>query len=232
MKMFTLDRAVEMCLELFTYYVEVYAYSMMSGELPAITYKIHRTEKNNDWTASIRLKNTLTISVFTCEIFIADIFALCRKCKMYLITEEVFRPVALFYMLHGLLQSKHADFTHDTNSDYESMMVGAGYSAYKFIKSHYQFTDPIEETVLEIVWFHSMIFTNNYKHAPRFIRVGDRIEQLQSDYNMHMKLYHTEAFRSAKRQKAQVNQVDEDGFIVLERKTQGGTKYFGKTEGI
>ena len=43
MKTFSLDQAADMCLELFDNYVETYAYSMMSGELPAITYLVHRT---------------------------------------------------------------------------------------------------------------------------------------------------------------------------------------------
>jgi hypothetical protein len=233
MKMFSLDQAADMCNELFDDIVCPYAYSMMSGELPAVTYMINRTESNDsDWTATVRLKNSLTISVFRCEVYIADILALCRRCKMWLVTEDIFKPTALFYMLHGLLQQQHMDFTHNTDADYESMMVGAGYSTYRFIKEHYDFTSEIEEIALDIIWYHSMIFTNNYKHAPRTIRVGDRIDQLQSDYAAYMNMYHPKAYRTAKKWKASVNQVDEDGFYVLERVTHGSTKYIGKTEGI
>lgn len=233
MKMFSLDQAADMCTELFEEYVEPYAYALMCGELPAISYIVHRTgSKDGDWTANIHLKNTLTISVFNCNIYIDDIFALCRRCKMWLVTEEVFKPTTLFYMLHGLLQTQHMDFTHDSEKDYESMMVGAGYSAYKFIKNHYEFTSDFERTVFDIIWYHSMILTNNYKHAPQYIRVGDRIDQLQSDYVAHMNLYHPKAYRTAKKYKASTNQVDEDGFIVLERITRGSTRYIGKTEGF
>ena len=66
MKTFSLDQAADICLEVFEEFVEVYAYSLMSGELPAITYLVHRTaSKDRDWTATIRLKNSLTISVFS-----------------------------------------------------------------------------------------------------------------------------------------------------------------------
>jgi hypothetical protein len=222
-----------MVLDLMNDYVLPCAYAMMSGELPAVTCKIYRTESNdNDWTASVHLKNTLTISVFRCEIYIADIISFCRRCKMYLVTPEVFKPVALFYILHGLLQMHNLDFKNDASNDFDSMMVGASYEAYKFIKSHYEFTDSLEKTVIDIVWYYSMILTNNYKHAPRTIRVGDRIDQLYSDYVANMELYHHEAWRSAKRQKAQTYQVDEDGFIVLERVTKGSTRYVGRSDEI
>lgn len=229
MKTFSLDQAADMCLELFDNYVETYAYSMMSGELPAITYLVHRTEsKDHDWTASIRLKNSLTISIFRCEIYIADILLLCRRCKMYLQTPEVFRITSLFYMLHALLQTQHMDFSTNTDKDFDSMMTGAGYSTYQFIKANYTFTDPIERIVLDILWYHSMIFTNNYKHAPRNQRVGDLIEDLQQQYASYMKQHHTNAFRMAKRYKSMTNQVSEDGFIVLEPKSTGRTEYVDK----
>ena len=87
MKTFSLDQAADICLEMFELYTEPYAYALMSGELPAITYLVHRTaSKDRDWTATIRLKNSLTISIFRCEIYIADILYLCRRCKMYLQT--------------------------------------------------------------------------------------------------------------------------------------------------
>lgn len=229
MKTFSLDDAANMCLELFEKYVEPYAYTMMSCELPAITYMVHRTEsKDHDWTATIRLKNSLTISVFRCEIYIADILLLCRRCKMYLQTPEVFRITALFYMLHALLQTQHMDFSTNTDKDFESMMTGAGFSTYRFIKANYEFTDPIEHITLDILWYRSMIFTNNYKHAPRNQRVGDLILDLQSQFAAYMKTYHHEAYRSAIRQKSMTYQINEDGFIVLEPKSAGKTEYIDK----
>ena len=117
-KTLSLDQAADICLEMFELYTEPYAYALMSGELPAITYLVHRTaSKDRDWTATIRLKNSLTISIFRCEIYIADILYLCRRCKMYLQTPEVFRMAALFYMLHALLQTQHMDFSTNTDID-------------------------------------------------------------------------------------------------------------------
>lgn len=231
MRMFSLDQAVTMSIELFDRYVAPYAESMMSGELPAVRFFVFKNEsRDKDWTATIHLKNTLTISMFRCEVYIQDILTLCRTCKMYLQTEDVFRPVALFYMLHGLLQTQHMDFTHNTDRDYDSMMVGAGYSTYRFIRSQYTFSTELERVALELVWYYSMIFTNNYKHAPRHILVGDKIRDLTEDYNALMMTNDktAEAYRSAKRQKAQTHLVDSDGFIILEPKTKGRTNYMGR----
>lgn len=232
MKLFTLDTAVEICTTLFDDYVEPYAYAVMSGELPAITYMIYRTgSKDKDWTASIRLKNTLTISVFRCEVYVDDILRFCRYCKLYLVTESVFRPAALFYMLHGLLQTQHMDFHSNVNLDYESMMSGAGFAAYQFMKEHYKFTDVLEHITLNSVWYHSMILTNNYRYAPKDQRVGDLIAEITDEYDDYMRVHHYEAYRTAKRNKAQMNLVDSDGFIRLEPATTGQVKYVDKTKG-
>lgn len=224
MKTFSLDDVVTMCTSIFDCYVEPYAYAVMSGELPAITYMVHRTgSKDHDWSANIRLKNTMTISVFRCEVWIDDILSFCRTCRLYLITEDVFRPVSLFYMLHGLLQSQYMNFDNDIESDYESMMVSAGHNAYQFMKEHYQFHSEIERRVLDIVWYNSMILTNNYKYAPKQCLVGEILNELHGTYEHYMFENHAEAYRTAKRMKAQTSQVDEDGFFVLERITNGHT---------
>lgn len=226
MKTFTLDRAVDLCTTLFDKYVEPYAYAVMSGELPAITYMIHRTgSRDRDWTATIHLKNTLTISVFRCEVYIDDILRFCQHCKLYLVTEHVFRPAALFYMLHGLLQTQHMDFHSNVNLDYDSMMSGAGYASYQFMKEHFEFQDIIENITLNILWYHSMVLTNNYKYAPEDMLVGDIIKELNEEYVMYMTRHHREAFRTAKRYKAQMNLVDSDGFIRMEPTTNGNVRY-------
>ena len=65
MRMFSLDQAVTMSIELFDRYVAPYAESMMSGELPAVRFFVFKNEsRDKDWTATIHLKNTLTISMF------------------------------------------------------------------------------------------------------------------------------------------------------------------------
>lgn len=226
MKTFSLDRGVELCSQLFNEYVEPYAYALMSGELPAITFMVHRSgTKDGEWTATVRLKNTLTISVFRCEVWMDDIFNFCRNCKMWLITEEVFASVSLFYMLHGLLQTQYMNFETDVNTDYDSMMSGAGYGAYKFMKSHFPIHSTDGRLALELVYYKSMVLTNNYKHAPKLTRVGDLINDYWDDYEYYMLQNYYHAYKSARRQKAQTNQVDEDGFIVLERRTNGSTRY-------
>lgn len=228
-KIISLDEMVEITSEMFDTYVEPVALSLMCGEVPSTTFVIHRTgTKENDWLAHIRFKNTLTISVFRCDVYLDDIMTLCRRCKMYLVTKEVFRVAVTFAMLHPLYQTQYMNFTTDVNTDYESMMSGAGKASYQFMKKHFEFHDPFERTVLETLRYHSMIFINNFSHAPKNVRIGDIIEELNYEYSYQMNAYYPLAYKTAKYSKAQTNLVDLDGFIKLEPKSKGVVRYVGK----
>lgn len=216
---------------MFDKYVEPVAFSFMSGEVPATTFMIHRTgTKENDWLSHIRFKNSVTISIFRCEVFLDDVMNLCRRCKMYLITEEVFRIAVTYSMLHPLYQTQYMDFKTDVNTDYESMMSGAAAATYRFMLSHFKFGDKFERTVLEILRYYSMVFINNFSNAPKFVRVKDRLGDLKSDYDLFMNKQYPAAFKTAIRAKAQTNLVADDGFIRLEPKTEGRVHYVGKEQ--
>jgi len=231
MKMITTDRCAEICVRLANEYLMPVALSTMDGQVPSMTLKVYRSEERDDWTATVRLKNSLTISTFNCEIYVQEILQLCRACKLWLVTEEVFTVVAAFYELHGIFQQVHMNFTDNVERDYDSMMAGAGHSTYEFIRSQRNL-DTLESCVLDLVFYQSMIFTNNYKYAPKNAMVGDLIVDVQTRYRDIMLEQHPEAYRSARRQKAQNYLVDEEGFILLEPiNRHENTQYFGKLDG-
>lgn len=229
MKLITLDEMVQYTTTLFDQYVEPVAYSFMSGEMPALTFMVFRSgTREGDWLSHIRFKNTLTISVFRCEVYLDDVMTLCRKCKMYLITKEVFRVAVVYSMLHPLYQTQYMNFTTNVNTDYESMMEGAGQATYKFMKKHFKFESPIERAILENLRHSVRTFVDDDSMTPTRDVDMDLLIDARDRYDYYMTKYHPLAYRSAKRNKAQTNLIDEDGFILLEKKTKGGTKYIGK----
>lgn len=223
MRLFTLDRAVEITSDMFDTYVEHVGLSLMSGEVPSVLFSINRRgTKERDWLAQVRFKNTLAISVFRCDVYLEDIFRLCRQCKLYLITEEVYQVVVLYGMLHPLFQSQYFDFGFDVNADYESMMAGAGVVTYEFIRSHFGFTDSVQNMVLDILRWYMMIFTN---HHGKFHNVAELYETAQSKYERIMQGAYPGAYQTARYRKAQMSLVDKDGYLLMERRTDGRTIY-------
>lgn len=223
MRLFTLDRAVEITSEMFDNYVEHVGMSLMSGEVPSVLFSINRRgTKERDWLAQVRFKNTLAISVFRCDVYLEDVFRLCRQCKLYLITEEVYSVVALYAMLHPLYQNQYLDFSFDVNADYESMMAGAGVITYDFIRNYFDFTDQVQVTVLEIVRYHMMIFTNHHGSTRNVLEL---YEAAQRDYENVMLMHYPGAYQTSRYRKAQTMLVDKDGYILMERRTDGRIIY-------
>ena len=224
MRLFTLQRAVQISNEMFSEYVEPLGLSMMSGEVPQMMFMIHqRDSKYQDWLAQVRFKNTLTISVFKCEVYLEDVFRLCRRCKLWLITEEIFRVAVLYAMIHPLYQSQYLDFTRDINADYESMMAGAGKDTYRFIKNFYLARidyDPVEKIVLDIFRYHLMIYTNKTETG-----CGEAYEDALFAYRQIMLLQYKGAYEVARYRKAQTYLIDEDGYMLMERRVTGSTNY-------
>lgn len=225
----TIDEMCNITQRMFNQYVEPVSLSLMSGEVPNTTFMIYRNRDSQDWLAEVKFKNTLTISVFKCNVYLKSILNFCRKCKMYLVNREVFRMTVTFAMLHPLFQTQYMDFKHDVDTDYDSMMDGATNATYRFIRNHLEFDTAFEETVLEILRFNTMVFTNSFKYAPKDIHIGNHISDLIGDYNFHMNSAYPYAFQTAKRFKAGIDLVDCDGFILLERKNQkGSVEYVNK----
>lgn len=223
MRLFTLDRAVELTNEMFDQYVEPVGLSLMSGEVPSVMFSINRRgTKERDWLAQVRFKNTLAISVFRCDVYLEDVFRLCRMCKIYLITEDVYSVIALYAMLHPLYQSQYLDFGFDVNADYESMMAGAGVNTYEFMKNHFTFTTSIQPTTLDVLRYHMMIFTNHHGHIKN---VRTLYEAAQHTYEQAMLVQYPGAYQTSRYRKAQTSLVDKDGFMLMEKRTNGRIIY-------
>ena len=72
-------QAIVMIKDVFDNYVEPVAKSFMSGELPSVMLTIHRRgTREKDWLAHVRFKDSLTVSLFKCDVYIDDIYRLCR----------------------------------------------------------------------------------------------------------------------------------------------------------
>lgn len=220
MRLFTLDEAVQITTELFDQYVIPVGKSFMTGEIPSVMLTIQRIgSKEDDWLAQVRFKDTAQVSVLRCHVCLDDVFRLCRNGKIYLLTKEIFQVAALYAMLHPLYQTQYKDFTKNLVLDYESMMAGAGEETYKFLSRYYPFSeDHIERTVLDIFRYQMMIFTNH----PKGERIQFKCKHAQSDYEGYMLKHYELPYRTARYRKACTDMVDQDGYIVLERLTEGG----------
>lgn len=226
MKLLTLDEMVAITSDLFDQYVEPVALSLMSGEVPNTTFAIHREgTKDKDWLARVRFKNTVSISVFRCDVYLDDVMSLCRRCRMYLVTPEVFRVAVTFSMLYPLYQTQYMNFRTNVNTDYDSMMAGAGKATYQFMSRHFTMSTVHEQDILDLLFYTSMTFINCYKYAPKDVRVGDLIEELTNRYIYYMYEHHQKAYRMARHFKARTNLLDEEGYIQLEHITKGGIKH-------
>lgn len=206
-------QAIDMIKDVFDNYVEPVAKSFMSGELPSVMLTIHRRgTREKDWLAYVRFKDSLTVSLFKCDVYIDDIYRLCRTCKLYLITEGIFQIAALYSMLHPLYQSQYNDFTKDLGADYYSMMAGAGEETFRFIRGYYPMTDELQKITLDIFKYNMMIFSNHSEPG-----TGFAYKDQQDAYVQYCMKYHAQAYNSAKYRKAVTSRVDERGLILLER---------------
>lgn len=218
-KMMTTDREIEIIRQMFDTYVEYVASSYMCGEVPSSVLIIHSSgTKENDWLASVRFKNSLTISVFRCEVWLDDIVRLCRRCKIWLITEPILKVVVLYFMLHPLLQTQNINFKQSATIGYESMLAGAGEMTYRFIKNHFQFDDPVEQLpVLELLNYHNILFTN-LPYGPDKENIKESMDSAWRQYKEAMLSHHPAAYRKSTHFKASCNIVDEHGYIRLAKR--------------
>lgn len=215
MRFNTLNQLATITAELFDKYVAPVAKSFMSGEVPSALLTVHRTgSKDKDWLAQVQFKDGMPVSTFRCAIYLEDVFRLCRRCHLYLITEDIYRIAALYAMLHPLYQSQYNDFTKDLMLDYDSMMAGAGTETYHFMMRHYEFNENSPDSIaLELFRYHMMIFTNHTKG----VNITERFKKQRALYESYMLTHYRDAYKTARFRKAQTCQIDQEGFILLER---------------
>ena len=227
MRLVKVDEMVQISLDLFTRYIEPLACSFMYGEVPTSAIMIHRTGNyDNGWFTKVHFKNTISISVFRCEIYLHDIMTMCRDCKIWLIDESVFRIAVLFSMMYPLYQTQYMDFSKEgVNQGYDTMINEAAKETYEFIKSYYDFKNELEEIILDTIYYHNMRVNQLWKYFPKCIEPYIVFNALYEKYKRYMIDYHPDAFKTAIKRKAQDYLVDEDGFIILEKLTAGEIKY-------
>ena len=218
MRFNTLNELAAMTAELFDNYVAPAAKSMMSGEVPSAMLTIHRLgTKDKDWLAFVQFKDGMPVSTFRCSLYLEDVFRLCRRNYIYLVTDEIYRVAALYAMLHPLYQSQYSDFTKDLMLDYDSMMAGAGDETYRFITRYYDFgPDGTDRIALDLFRYHMMIFSNH----PKVYDVKSKVKLRRADYESMMLDKYPDAYRAARFRKAQTCQGDREGFIRLEKLTE------------
>ena len=217
MRTLTIGEVTNLVLDIYNDYVEPFGISQLTGDDPSIEFHIHRYgTKENDWLAKVKFKDSASISIFNIECWLEDCFYLCRKCKMWLITREIMSVAAMYYMVHPIFQSQcRGEFKTDAVAGYDSMMAEAAKLTYKFIKTYYRFTGELDRSALDIIDGMLMTFTNHRWRESNIARSASLY------YERYMLMYHCEAYKSARARKAQMNLVDEHGFLVLERKSPG-----------
>lgn len=214
--------------ELFDKYVEPLSETFMTGEVPTVTFLLFRSgTKESNWLSYTRFKNSGSVSIYRCEVYMDDVMLLCRRCKIYLITKPIFTIMVLYSVLHPLYQTQYTDWKHE-DDDYDSMMSAAGKQTYRFIKDNFKFNDPQEELVLEILKYNMMLFTNKFYGLKENENPKKIYENLLNEYKTIMLDKYHNSYVLARYFKAQTYLINTDGFIVLEKK--GDNKYGEKFE--
>ena len=217
MRMFTLSRAVEITCEMFDTYVEPFGLAGMYGEIPRVSFTVHRYgTRDKDWVAALKVKNTLTISVFKATVYIADVFHLCRLSKMYLVTEDMFAIVVLYHMLHPIFQQQHMNVFNagtDALDGYESMIAEAGKSTHKFIIRNYPFHSELEYLTLDMLKRWCMMYCNHYWGTTSCAEIHRTFERYMLE---HYRL----PYRVSRFRKASNAMCNEEGFVLLERREE------------
>lgn len=212
MRDITLEEMGDIVKRLFARYVEPLAETIMTGEIPSVALNVYTGgTSDSDWLAKVKFRNSTAVSIFHCNVYLEDIMRLCRKCKMYLVTKDVFNVSALYYMIHPVFQ---IDWVEGKDiGDYESMMSSAGRSTCLYIRKYYPLRED-EINILNILKYWMMVYTN---------RVYGKAENVKKHFDNAVKIYTKqmlatkhEQFVTARRFKAQITSVDDDGFIVLE----------------
>ena len=213
---FTMDRSVAMIQEVFSKYVEPVAKSYMKGEIPQILLTIHRQgTKDKDWLAQVRLKETSSVSLFRCDIYLEDIHRLCRHCRLYLQTEQCFPVIVLWFVLHPLFQSQYNEFTADIVTDYDAMMIGAGDQTYDFIMSNLSMRSPFKRAVLDVLRYNMMILSHTDDPD-----VGKKLVRATRYYQKYCLEHHREAYNVSSLRRGHSCMIDPDGYMIVERLTQ------------
>lgn len=232
MRTISMNDMVDIALDMFNEYVEPVASSFMYGEVPTSTIMIHRTGTyDHDFLTKVRFKNTTSISIFRCEIYMQDVLNFCRTCKFYLVTPEIFTTVITYSMLFPLYQSQHMDFDKvGVDVGYDQMMTESGHDTYRFMLKHFDFPSKFNRhVILDTIHYTIMNLNQTYKYFPKDKNIYETLYDLHVEYDYYMMKHHNHAYRASKQRKAQDYLVDDEGFIRLDRINKGGVNHEDRT---
>lgn len=198
----------------FKEYAEPLINSIMVGDVQSLRYEvIDDMSQDRDWVAKTRFKNNPNVSVYNGTAYILDILHLCRLCNACLVTEDIFEVCSTYYWINPIFRSQFLGVS-GTDADYDSMLYTADKQTQQFIRDKMPKLNELQLIVLELIRYYTMKLTN---HTPRGINPYDEFDKTLSDYKLYMQKYYKEAYKTARRFKAQTYLVDKDGFIILEQ---------------
>ena len=227
MRLVNTEEMIQISLEQFAKWAEPLACSFMYGEVPTSSIIIHRTGSyDHDWLTKVRFKNSVSISMFRCEIYLDDIIDFCKRCHIWLITKEIFRLAITFCMLYPLYQTQYMNFKEDgVETAYQTMITEAGKDTYDFMTQYYPFHDPLEKLILDIFFYESMHIIQTYKYFPEGLDYTETISKLILQYEKIMKKSYKIPYRTAQYRKAQDCLINEEGYMLIEYVDQREIKY-------
>lgn len=200
--------------ENFDKYVSPLIESLVIGDVVSVRYKVEMNySSDKDWVAKTRFRNTPNVSVYNGVAHIMDILNLCRTCKVWLVTEEIFDIISIYYWINPVYRTQFLGVT-GTEADYESMLYTADKHAQVYIQKNVPNITSLQSVILRMLKYYTMKLTNK---SPKNVNPYLEFDQAEKEYKSYMEKNHWEAYKTARRFKAQPTIVSEDGFIILEQ---------------
>lgn len=197
---------------MFDKYIEPVVRDYLNGEMPQIMISIHRQgTKEKDYLAQVRFKETSTVSLFRCDIYMEDVDRLCRDSRIYLQTEDIYPVIILWFVLHPLFQSQYNNFTSDLIKDYDAMIHGATDQTYNYIMDHYPMRSLFRRVVLDVLQYYTL-----NQNMPDPV-LANKLSRAQKQYRTYCRERHKCAYSVSSLRRGHNCMVDSDGMILLER---------------
>ncbi len=197
----------------FKKYAEPLVESLIVGDVVSIRHNVMEGwSVDHDWVAKTRFRNTLNVSVYAGVAYTYDSLSLCRQCKMYLVTRELFDVIAAYYWVNPIYRTQFLGIT-GTEADYESMLFTADKFSQRYLREKMNISQ-LGIIALDVIKYHTAKMTNR---SIKGVNVYTEYDRAISKYISYMKENHNEAFKTARKYPAQQCMVNDNGFIVLEQ---------------
>lgn len=217
MRAFDSQWMLDKVLDNFMDYIYPLVEKIMVGEVRSVSVNVYtKGTFDREQYAHTKLKNREVISVYRIDIWMEDIMRLCRNNKIYLITKEIFDLVSIFYMLHPLYCAKILE-NPSPKDNYDSVYCGAADLTCQYITRRMVHITKEQHLASDILKYNIMVLTNHsFDMSPNESPLEYKLKSIQR-YREYMLHVHKEAYREAVRFKAYTCEVDDNGFIKLEK---------------